>query len=510
MKEKYLVINCGSSSLKFQLFEMPQQKVIAKGTVERIGTEKSSWKIEGEGKKIVNSRQLANHVEAVKVVLDELLKNELLKDISEIKGIGHRILHGGEKYKDSVIITEDVLQDIINFTPLGPLHIPGQVAGIRCMMEIFKGVPQIAVFDTAFHQTMPKKNYMYPVPIEYYEKYGVRRYGFHGTSVKYITEHMQNLLGKKEVNLIVCHIGSGASITAVKYGKSYNTSMGLTPLDGLMMGTRSGSIDPSVVEYVSRVSGKTPSEINNELNNKSGLYGIAGMNDYRDIEKSANEGNKACQDALDMFVASVVKYISQYYTELDCHIDGIVFTAGIGENASNFRKLVVNELSQTIGAELDENQNELIAGFKDVHEGIISKANAKCKLFVVPTNEEKMIMLDTYRLVKGIRKEDDDFVSFEELDKKYKKARTSYSIVLMAFYISQYGELYHDILMEKGNPEEVPMEEIFSEMLSRNDELYAKFYEDYSSLGYCEFDSIVANRLNENKLSEGKPKIYFK
>lgn len=510
MNEKYLVINCGSSSLKFQLFGMPQQEVIAKGTVERIGTEKSSWKIEGANQKIVNSKPLKNHVEAVKMVLDELKENGLLKDINEIKGIGHRILHGGEKYKDSVIITDEVLQDIINFTPLGPLHIPGQVAGIRCMMEIFKGVPQIAVFDTAFHQTMPKKNYMYPVPIEYYEKYGVRRYGFHGTSVKYITEHMQNILGKKEVNLIVCHIGSGASITAVKYGKSYNTSMGLTPLDGLMMGTRSGSIDPSVVEYVSRVSGKTPAQVNNELNNKSGLYGIAGMNDYRDIEKAANEGNRNAKDALDMFVASVVKYISQYYTELDCHIDGIVFTAGIGENASKFRELVVSELSQTIGAKLDEEQNDKIAGFKEIHEGMISRADAKCNLFVVPTNEEKMIMLDTYRLVKGLEVEKDDFVSFEELDKKYKNARERYSTVLMAFYISQYGELYHQILMEKGNPEEVPMEQIFSEMLARNEELYVKFHEDYSNLGYCKLDTIVNNRLNENMGLEDKPKTYIK
>ena len=505
MNEKYLVINCGSSSLKFQLFGMPQQEVIAKGTVERIGTEKSSWKIEGANKKIVNAKPLSNHVEAVKVVLDELLQNGLLKDINEIKGIGHRILHGGTKYNDSAIITEEVLQDIIDLTPLGPLHIPGQVAGIKCMMEIFKGIPQIAVFDTAFHQTMPKKNYRYPVPKEYYEKYGVRRYGFHGTSVKYITEHMQNELGKKELNLIVCHIGSGASITAVKYGKSYNTSMGLTPLDGLMMGTRSGSIDPSVVEYVSRVSGKTPTEVNDELNNKSGLYGIAGMNDYRDIEKAASEGNENAQDALDMFVASVVKYISQYYTELDCHIDGIVFTAGIGENASNFRKLVVSELSQTIGAELDEVENERIAGFKDKHEGMISKPKAKTKVYVVPTNEEKMIMLDTYRLVKGIKKEQDEFISFEELDKKHSKARACYSTVLMAFYISQYGELYHQILIEKGNPEEIPMEEIFSEMLNRSGELYAKFYEDYNNLGYSNLDDIVNNRLNEDR-----PKVFGK
>ena len=499
MNEKYLVINCGSSSLKFQLFGMPQQEVIAKGTVERIGTDKSSWKIEGADLKITDSKPLANHVEAVNVVLSVLLKNGLLTDINEIKGVGHRILHGGEKYKDSVIINDKVLKDIVDFTPLGPLHIPGQVAGIKCMTEIFKGVPQIAVFDTAFHQTMPKKNYMYPVPIEYYEKYGVRRYGFHGTSVKYITEHMQNKLGKKDINLIVCHIGSGASITAVKYGRSFNTSMGLTPLDGLMMGTRSGSIDPSVVEYVSRVSGKTPAEINNELNNKSGLYGIAGMNDYRDIEKAASEGNKNAQDALDMFVASVVKYISQYYTELDCHIDGIVFTAGIGENASNFRKLVVSELSQTIGAELDEEQNSKIASFYDIHEGLISKQNAKCKLYVVPTNEEKMIMLDTYRLVKGFEKEKDDFVSFEELDEKYRKAREHFSLVLMAFYISRYCELYNQILMEKGNPDEISMEQIFSEMLVRNDKLYAEFYEDYSNLGYCQFDEIVSNRLNEAK-----------
>lgn len=407
MNEKCLVINCGSSSVKFQLFEIPDganalqnAMVIAKGNVERIGKDDCSWLIKAGDIKIKNSRHLASHVEAVNVILNELLNNHVINDVSEIKAVGHRVLHGGDIYNDSVIIDEKVLDDIIKLTVLGPLHHPGEVAGIKCMMTLLPEATNVAVFDTAYHQTIPKRNYLYPVPYEWYQKYGVRKYGFHGTSVKYITEYMKKRLGINDINLIVCHIGSGASITAIKNGQSYDTSMGLTPLDGLMMGTRSGSVDPSIIEYVKRLSGKTTAELNRELNEHSGLFGVAGKNDYRDIEKGALAGDKRSQEALDMFIASVVKYISQYYTELDGQIDGIVFTAGIGENSANFRKLVTDELRRPLGIVIDSTENEEIAGFKDKHEGLISDDYSKYKVFVVPTDEEKMIMLDTYRLVK--------------------------------------------------------------------------------------------------------------
>jgi len=402
MKERFLVINCGSSSVKFQLYQMPEQKVIAKGNVERIGKENCTWTIKyGDFNKVVkDTRKLENHVEAVFMILNTLKEKHVIEEFSDIKAVGHRVLHGGTKYNDSAIIDNQVLEDINKLTPLGPLHHPGEIAGIMCIQKLLPDAVNVAVFDTAFHQTIPKKNFLYPVPREWYEKYGVRRYGFHGTSVKYITEHMQKVLGNKNINLIVCHIGSGASITAIKKGKSYDTSMGLTPLDGLMMGTRSGSVDPSIIEYVKRMSGKTTAELNKELNEKSGLYGVAGMNDYRDIEKAASEGDVDAQDALEIFVSSVVKYISQYYTELDGEIDGIVFTAGIGENSSTFRKLVVDELKRPIGIVLDEHENDQIASFKEQHEGMISNDFSKIKVFVIPTDEEKMIVLDTHRLVK--------------------------------------------------------------------------------------------------------------
>ena len=260
-------------------------------------------------------------------------------------------------------------------------------------------VPQVAVFDTAFHQTIPMRNFLYPIPLEYYEKYGVRKYGFHGTSVHYIVKYMQEKLVKRNVNLIVCHIGSGASITAVKDGKSYDTSMGLTPLDGLMMGTRSGSIDPSIIDYLKRVSGKKTAELNKELNEKSGFYGIAGKNDFRDIEKMAAAGDKHASIALDMFILSVSKYISQYYSELEGKIDAIVFTAGIGENSNVFRKLVVDELKRSLGIVIDDSANDAIGGPNVLKEGLISSEYSKYKMYVVPTNEELMIMYDTYKIV---------------------------------------------------------------------------------------------------------------
>ena len=278
---KILCVNAGSSSLKFQLVEMPEEKLIISGYIEKIGLKDSFWTTKVNGEKIKGERYLKNHKEAAEVLIEELLKHKAVESLDEIKGVGHRVLHGGEKYSDSVIITDEVIQDIKDLTKLGPLHHPGNLAGIEAMQKALPGVPMVAVYDTAFHQTMPKVNYMYPVPMEWYTKYGVRKYGFHGTSHKYITLKMKEKLGKDDVNLIICHIGSGASISAIKDGKCYDTSMGITPLDGLMMGTRSGAINPSILEYVSKESGESLEDLTNDLNKKSGLLGISGYSDSR-------------------------------------------------------------------------------------------------------------------------------------------------------------------------------------------------------------------------------------
>ena len=396
---KILCVNAGSSSLKFQLVEMPEEKTIISGYIEKIGFEDSFWNTKINGEKIYGAKYLQNHTEAVQVMLDELIKHKAVESIDEIKGVGHRVLHGGEKYSDSVLIDDQVVQDIVDLTKLGPLHHPGNLAGIRAMRETLPGVPNVAVFDTAFHQTMPPVNYMYPVPYEWYEKYGVRKYGFHGTSHKYITETMKKMLGKDDVNLIICHVGSGASISCIKHGKCYDTTMGLTPLDGLMMGTRCGSIDVSIVEYICKETGKDVSEVTNDLNKKSGLLGICGFNDNRDVEKAIREGNERAKLALDMYVDIINRFIAEYYIELDGNVDAMVFTAGVLENGAETRAAILSKL-KPIGIELDEEVNSTIAGFKEVHEGIITTKESKIPVYVVPTNEEIMIIRDTYNLVE--------------------------------------------------------------------------------------------------------------
>ncbi len=396
---KILSVNCGSSSLKFQMYEMPEKKVLISGYVEKIGQPDCFWNVKVNGQKIRDERPLQNHTEAVGVLIEELFKHNVVESLEEIKGIGHRVLHGGEKYSDSVIITEEVIKDIEALTKLGPLHHPGNLAGIYAMKEVLPNVPMVAVYDTAFHQTMPKKNYMYPVPMEWYETYGVRKYGFHGTSHKYITEVMKEKLGKEDVNLIICHIGSGASISAIKDGKCYDTTMGITPLDGLMMGTRSGAIDPSILEYVCKESGKDIGEVTNELNKKSGFLGIAGFADCRDVENLVAEGNENAKLAYDMYNDRIAKYIVDYYIELEGNVDAIVFTAGVGENGSEVRKEVLNRL-KPIGIVLDTEMNDKIAGFKDIHEGVITTSESKVTAMVVPTDEEIMIVKDTYDLTK--------------------------------------------------------------------------------------------------------------
>ena len=396
---KLLCVNAGSSSLKFQLFEMPEEKVIISGYIEKIGLEDSFWTTKINGEKIKGAKYLKNHTEAVQVLIDELLTHKAVESLDEIKGVGHRVLHGGEKYSDSVIITDEVIQSIKDLTKLGPLHHPGNLAGIEAMKKALPDVPMVAVYDTAFHQTMPKENYLYPVPMEWYTEYGVRKYGFHGTSHKYITTKMKEKLGKEEVNLIICHVGSGASISAVKDGKCYDTTMGLTPLDGLMMGTRSGSIDPSIIEYVCSETGRTVAEVTNDLNKRSGLLGVAGYSDSRDVENAAAEGNENAVLALTMYNNRIAKYIAEYYIELEGKVDAIVFTAGVGENGIEARADILSKLAP-LGIKVDADANGCIASYKEQNEGIISSSDSTVDVWVVPTNEELMIIKDTYELVK--------------------------------------------------------------------------------------------------------------
>ena len=398
---KLLCVNAGSSSLKFQLFEMPEEKVLISGYIEKIGLEDSFWTTKVNGEKIKGAKYLKDHNDAVQVLLNELLENKVVKSLDEIKGVGHRVVHGAEKYKDSVLITDEVIQDIVDMTKFATLHHPGNLAGIRALKEVLPDVPMVAVYDTAFHQTMPKENYMYPVPYEWYLKYGVRKYGFHGTSHKYITTVMQEKLGRKDVNLIICHVGSGASISAIKDGKCIDTTMGLTPLDGLMMGTRSGSIDPSIIEYVCKESGEDVSDVMNALNKKSGLLGISGFSDSRDVENAAASGDERATLALTMYNDRVAKYIADYFIELEGKVDAIVFTAGVGENGIEAREDIIKRVAP-LGIQLDKKANSVVASYKEKSEGIISSKDSSVEVWVVPTNEELMIIKDTYDLIKDI------------------------------------------------------------------------------------------------------------
>lgn len=398
MEDKYLIINAGSSSLKFSLYEMPSAKEIVNGYVQKIGEGDSFYELKYNGKKDIKEKDIKNHSEAVQTMLDELLENKFISNVNEIKGVGHRVLHGGEFYSKSTLIDEEVLNNIKALTKLGPLHHPGEIAGIEGMMEVLKDVPQVAVFDTAFHQTMPKENYLYAVPYSWYKENGVRKYGFHGTSHNYITNQMKEHFNKEDVNLIICHIGSGASIACIKDGVCYDTTMGLTPLDGLIMGTRSGSIDPSIIEYVAKERNMTVEEIIEALNKESGLLGIAGKNDYRDLSKANEEGDEKATLALNMFYNSVTKFIAEYYFKLEGKIDALVFTAGIGENAKAFRKAIMERVSKPMNIKLDEKINDEIPSKN--REGKISTDDSAFEVLVVPTNEEYMILADTYEMTK--------------------------------------------------------------------------------------------------------------
>ena len=389
---KILSVNAGSSSLKFQMYEMPEEKVLISGVFERIGIENSFYTIKLNGEKIKKEVVLNNHTDAVKILTNELLENNIVSDLSEIKAIGHRMVHGGEKYASSVLLTEDVIKTVEELSDLAPLHNPANLVGVRAFKEVIPSAVAVGVFDTAFHQTMEEENFLYPVPYEWYKEYGVRKYGFHGTSHKYVSEKMASILGKEETKIITCHIGNGGSLAAVKNGKCIDTSMGFTPNAGIIMGSRSGDIDASLIPFVMKKTGMNISEIDNALNKKSGLLGISGVSsDSRDIEDGIKSGNDRCKLAQEMYVNKIVKYIAEYYVELG-GADAIVFTAGVGENSITTRKQIIDKLA-CLGIKLDEQRNNVRA-----EVALISTDDSSVKVYVIPTDEEVMIARDTYKL----------------------------------------------------------------------------------------------------------------
>lgn len=389
---KILSVNAGSSSLKFQMYEMPEEKVLISGVFERIGIENSFYTIKLNGEKIKKEVVLNNHTDAVKILTNELLENNIVSDLSEIKAIGHRMVHGGEKYASSVLLTEDVITAVEELSDLAPLHNPANLVGVRAFKEVIPSAVAVGVFDTAFHQTMEEENFLYPVPYEWYKEYGVRKYGFHGTSHKYVSEKMASILGKEETKIITCHIGNGGSLAAVKNGKCIDTSMGFTPNAGIIMGSRSGDIDASLIPFVMKKTGMNISEIDNALNKKSGLLGISGVSsDSRDIEDGIKSGNDRCKLAQEMYVNKIVKYIAEYYVELN-GADAIVFTAGVGENSITTRKQIIDKLA-CLGIKLDEQRNNVRA-----EVALISTDDSSVKVYVIPTDEEVMIARDTYKL----------------------------------------------------------------------------------------------------------------
>ncbi len=389
---KILSVNAGSSSLKFQMYEMPEEKVLISGVFERIGIENSFYTIKLNGEKIKKEVVLSNHTDAVKILTNELLENNIVSDLSEIKAIGHRMVHGGEKYASSVLLTEDVITAVEELSDLAPLHNPANLVGVRAFKEVIPSAVAVGVFDTAFHQTMEEENFLYPVPYEWYKEYGVRKYGFHGTSHKYVSEKMASILGKEETKIITCHIGNGGSLAAVKNGKCIDTSMGFTPNAGIIMGSRSGDIDASLIPFVMKKTGMNISEIDNALNKKSGLLGISGVSsDSRDIEDGIKSGNDRCKLAQEMYVNKIVKYIAEYYVELG-GADAIVFTAGVGENSITTRKQIIDKLA-CLGIKLDEERNNVRS-----EVALISTDDSSVKVYVIPTDEEVMIARDTYKL----------------------------------------------------------------------------------------------------------------
>lgn len=392
---KLLSVNAGSSSLKFRLYEMPEEKLLMKGMFERIGLFGSCYSIRIGDEKISKDVPLKDHNEAVKILLDELINNRVISSLDEIEAVGNRVVHGGNKYSKSVEITDRVLMEIEEISDLAPLHNPAALKGIYAFKKNIPNAKLVACFDTAFHQTMKEKTYLYPVPYEWYVKYDVRKYGFHGLSHKFITEKMKEMLGKNP-NLIICHIGNGASITAVKEGKSIDTSMGFTPNAGIMMGTRSGDIDYSILSYIMKKEERNLDWMDSQLNKQSGLEGIAGMSDLRDIDRAYEARDAKALLALDMYTDKIVDYVAKYYVKLGGEVDAICFTAGGGENDDIIRKEAINKL-YPLGIYLDEEKNKETIVRKGV-EGIISSNESKIPVYVLATDEELMIARDTYDL----------------------------------------------------------------------------------------------------------------
>lgn len=393
-----LVVNCGSSSIKYQLYEMPDKKVLAKGIVERIGEKGSGLIHQYEDKNLQLDTKVADHEEAMALILETLIdpENGVIKNTDEIAAVGHRVVHGGEAFTGSVIINDKVIASIEKVADLAPLHNPPNLIGIRASQQEMPNTPQVACFDTAFHATIPKVAYMYALPYELYEEYGIRRYGFHGTSHRYVARRAAAMLGKDkyDINCITCHMGNGSSITAVKQGKSIDTSMGLTPLEGVAMGTRCGDIDPAILFYLAD-KGYDPATLNNLCNKKSGMLGLSGTsNDMRTLGEKAANGDEHAKLALDVFAYRVKKYIGTYTAVLGT-LDAIVLTGGIGENAVNIRTAICDDLEQ-IGVEVDPQLNANTIRT----EGDISTKNSRVRVLVIPTDEEGAIAGDTYELTK--------------------------------------------------------------------------------------------------------------
>lgn len=394
MMQNILAINAGSSSLKFQLLQMKNEHVVAIGQVERIGLSGSIFTLKSEKGKVEKIQDIDNHADAVAILLAMLLDEGIVRSFDEIDGIGHRVVHGGEVFSDSVLITEEILSKLEELSDLAPLHNPANITGIKEFKKALPAVPAVAVFDTAFHQTMPESSFLYPLPYEYYEKYGIRKYGFHGTSHKYVTERAAVLLNRplENTRLISCHLGNGASIAAVEGGKSLDTSMGFTPLAGLTMGTRSGNIDPALIPYIMEQTGKSVEEVLDVLNKESGMLAVSGFSsDLRDIEIEASKGNERAQLALDVFADRIHKYIGSYAARMG-GVDAIIFTAGIGENSDVVRRKVLEGL-EFMGVYFDPDLNNIRG--KEVY---ISFPYSPVKVLVIPTNEEIMIARDTVRV----------------------------------------------------------------------------------------------------------------
>jgi len=391
---KILSVNAGSSSLKFTLFELPEEKELVSGTFEKIGSKDSMWTIKINGEKLKREGELKDHSVAVQYLIDELLNNNVISSLEEIEAIGHRVAQGGSIFKGTTLLDEKSINDILSLSDLAPLHNPAHVMGIRAFQKLLPKVPMTAVFDTSFHQTMKEEQFLYPVPYEWYEKYNVRKYGFHGTSHRYINKKICEYLENENLKVISCHLGNGSSITAINDGNVIDTTMGMTPLAGLMMGTRSGDIDPSIIPYIMKKENMTVDEVIDALNKKSGFLGISGVShDSRDIEEAIEKGDERALLTQTMSTQKVANYIAMYNNLLN-GADVICFTAGIGENSKDTRKIVCEKIS-SLGVKIDENANNVRGEFRK-----ISTDDSKIAVYIVPTNEELMIALDTYELVK--------------------------------------------------------------------------------------------------------------